>query len=231
MSPPATSVHVAPGSNGLASPASVALSFHAAAVLTRSTPKSARPPQPMARTAGVTWEARRNAMRFESLARSRASAVGPAARTIFAVPMPATPCASRAATMPAVSEPTISIVVQRLSVPATTAEMSAASMSSAVERKSTTGTNATFVAGPLGTVGDGSPDDTEPSDGIGLPVPPLGDPAMAAAELEGEPLPEGTTPGVAAGPPKTATASSTTTAMPATAARSGVGRRRTAHRL
>ena len=133
--------------------------------------------------------------------------------------------------MPAVSEPTISIVVQRLSVPATTAEMSASSTSVTVDRKSTTGTNATVVAGPLGTEGDGSPDDPEPSDGTGLPALALGDPTMAAPGPEGEALPEGTTPGVAAGPPKTATASSTTTAMPATAARSGVGGRRTVARL
>jgi hypothetical protein len=107
--------------------------------------------------------------------------------------------------------------------------MSWASTPRTVDRKSTTGTNGTIVAGPFGMLGGGSaPGDAEPSEGWPLGEPSPGDAPTATLVAEGDP-PEGeaTTPGVAAGPPNTATASSETAARPRRRAKSGVGRRRT----
>ncbi len=68
MSPPATIVHKAAGSNAGAVPTvagSAAFSFQAPATFTRSTPNNVWLPQASARTEGPTSSARRNASRSE----------------------------------------------------------------------------------------------------------------------------------------------------------------------
>ena len=75
MSPAATIVQVVAGSKAAAPSelVSSALSGQSDALVTRSTPNRLLAPQARARTAGVTWSARRNASRFRCLARSLAS--------------------------------------------------------------------------------------------------------------------------------------------------------------
>src|SRR6266508_1439483 len=145
MSPPATSVHVARGSNGRASPGRWATSFQPALDVSRSTPNSDRPVQLRARTAGDTWEARRKPSRRLSAPKwrsrtftddARASRDGSAGRFM--------PSAAR---IPSASAATSSRLRQRVCVPARTARTLSIFTFRTVERKSTTGTMGTFATG------------------------------------------------------------------------------------
>ena len=227
MSPPATRVHVEPALNGLASPGSRATSGHEAVFVTRSTPNSDLPLHAIARTAGVTWEARRKARREESAARSLASAAAEAAIVKWADDAGrATP---RAARTPSASALTSSSRCQCGSVPARTPFTSDASIPVIVERKSTTGTIWTPAIGPVGAeegAAEGSP---LPADGLALAEPstpeglPLGEP-----DAPGSPVARPIGAGEAAGePPRTASERRANTATRTRTTKAGVGRRRT----
>ena len=219
MSPPATSVHEAPGSKTGVSIrcGRRAVRLHAAVVLTAPTPNRNRPPQPSARTDGPTASARRTPRRFRFLARSLISEAASGVRTKPSSPAGrSTPSPARIASA---SFSTSSSDCHRGLVPASAARTSSPPIPSTVVRNwptGTIGTSASMVATGGSLAGPGA-------SGDGLHVgccDTVGEPADALDGCDGATA----TPEEASGRPRLAfqtTPDASATARTATAATTG----------